>query len=81
MEPHKKLLYDYIEMPDNIRKMLINYYEGTDQRAIVNDSYTRYPYLFDWQEEYAWEITRLDEWFFQNGAKIDDGYVIIHWNW
>lgn len=77
---HKHPVFEYSEMTTEIRQALKSYYEGTDHRAISNDSYTRYPYLFDWEYN---EIVNpiLDRWFFLSGASWNDGYVIIHWEW
>jgi len=72
-------IVEYSEMPDNIKDMLRCYYEGTDHRAILNDSYSRYPYLLDWRET---DLTELDKWFIDNGAEYYTlDYLIIHWEW
>ena len=70
-------VFESSELPKFLKAIILKYYEGTDQRDILNNSYTRYPYLFDWQEGYDFKC--IDFWF---NAKIDCmavGYVIIHW--
>jgi hypothetical protein len=79
MEPHKTLVFEYSEMPENIKKMLIDYYKGTDQRSILNDSYTRYPYLFDFYINC--EVDELEKWFHKKMNYESVSYIIIHWEW
>lgn len=80
MKPHKTLVFEYNEMPDNIKDLLKKEYEDRSPAVnIYNDSYTRYPYLFDWNWDDDFNI--LDRWFFLGGASWNMGYVIIHWDW
>lgn len=75
-------IFEYADLPEHIKKSLIEYYEGTDHRAILNGSYTRFPYLFDFPaaDETDYYLD-LDGYFLQSGATIEEGYVIIHWEW
>lgn len=72
-------VFEYIDMPEDIRERLKVYYEGTDHRAILNDSYTRYPWLCDLGYDDLMD-KKLDKWFV---SKVPDGtyHVIIHWDW
>ena len=67
------------DIPKDIMEKLKDYYSETDQREILNDSYTRYPYLFDFGES---PPTDIDIWFMKTiyGFCMYD-YIIIHWEW
>lgn len=71
-------VFEYMDLPEAIREALKEYYAGTDHRGILNDSYVRFPYLFDLQT--APDET-LERYFLENGVTFEDGYVIIHFDW
>jgi hypothetical protein len=71
-----KPVFEWQKIPEDIRAGLIIYYRNTGQHPIYNDSFVRYPYLFDLQNG-----TPIDDWFIENGAKIEDRYIIIHFEW
>lgn len=77
--------FDSYDIPDNIKEDLKNYYQNTDHRAILNDSYTRYPFIDDFgiypKNHPDFTLSKLDQWFLDNGASLEEGHVIIHWNW
>ena len=74
-------LIEYEDISEPIKDELIAYYRGTDNGIIIRDSYSRYPYLFDFDYD---NLTQLDRWFL---AQMPDdsygsvGYIIIHWDW
>lgn len=72
-------VFELSEFPEDIKQKLIEYYKGTDHRGILNDSYSRYPYLFDWQPTV--EFNEIDEWLNEKIDCMTVGYVIIHWEW
>ena len=72
-----------MEIPKNLRDIIIQLYVDNDHRGVPNDSYTRYPYGFD-----------LDDGIKNNYCKVNDfdkflieslghtpPYIIIHWDW
>ena len=71
-----------MHLPDHIKDSLLEYYKETDHRPILNDSYSRFPHLFDFYDPDIEddELQELEQWFLENGA---DGHahVIIHWEW
>jgi len=77
----RHLVYNsHEDLPKTIKEALTEYYEGTSHRPINNDTYSRYPYLFDFDGD-GEPLTSLDLWFLNNGATVEDCYVIIHWDW
>jgi hypothetical protein len=73
----KVSVFEYIELPENIKEALIEYYKGTDHREILNDSYSRYPYLCD----FGYTESELDTYFLDNGSDWSEGHCLIHWEW
>lgn len=73
----KTIVYEYTELPENIKELLQMYYNGTDTK-ISNGTYTRYPYLFDFEPNE--ELDELEKWFLNNGALGYD-FIIIDWSW
>jgi hypothetical protein len=72
-------VFDYNELPKDIVDKLIEYYEETDHRDILNNSFTRYPYLFDWDSNDV--LNEIDQWFITQGISLKVGHVIINWEW
>ncbi len=71
-------VFSTTDIPELIIDELKEYYAGTDHRYILNNSYTRYPYLFDFSNQ---DLSDLDRWFIGRGVSILDGYIIIKWDW
>jgi hypothetical protein len=77
----KKYIFESDQLPSTTLSDLIEYYKGTDQREILNDSYTRYPYLYDFDYD---DLTVLDLWFLNQMPVMDSSNIeniIIHWEW
>jgi hypothetical protein len=77
----KKYVFESDQLPSTTLSDLIKYYKGTDQREILNDSYSRYPYLFDFDYD---DLTVLDLWFLNQMPVMDSSNIeniIIHWEW
>jgi len=72
-------VFELEEIPGDITKRLQQYYDENGHRGINNDSFTRYPHLFDW--ETTDEFNEIDEWFNKKIDCVSVGYVIIHWEW
>ena len=71
---------EYCDMPKEIQDKLVDYYTGTNHRAIHNGDYTRFPYLSDigYAKEEGYDST-IDDYLISKGIS---GYaVIIHWDW
>lgn len=79
MKIKSKKIIEYSDLPGNLKNYLQDYYAGTDHRPILNDSYTRYPYLFSLEDET--NETPFNAWLDDNGIKQSDYHVIIHWDW
>jgi hypothetical protein len=69
-------VYEYSEMPNDIKVRLKAYYKNTDLR-ILNGAYTRYPFIFDFDRD---NLLELDK-HFKPEEDHDTEYVIIHWEW
>lgn len=69
---------EYIDLPEDIREELKTYYAGTDHREILNNSYIRYPYLFDFDDA---ENTTLEKWFVEKIGNKRTEFIIIHFDW
>jgi hypothetical protein len=77
LEYHKIPVVEYTDLPDDIKERLKNYYAETDHREILNNSYIRYPYLYDFDDE----NTNLDKWFIEHIGDEFTEFVIIHFDW
>jgi cytidylate kinase len=77
----KKYIFESDQLPSTTLSDLIEYYKGTDQREILNDSYSRYPYLYDFDYD---DLTVLDLWFLNQMPAMDSSNIeniIIQWEW
>ena len=77
-------VFEYDELPEDIRERLREYYAGTDHKALLNNSYSRFPYLFDFDNSVRCRMTAnyLENWFLSHlGGNFEVGYVLIHWDW
>lgn len=72
-------VFELEEIPGNITQKLKEYYEENNHRGILNDSFTRYPHLFDWDAMDPHD--EISDWFGQRVDLMAVGYVIIHWEW
>jgi len=79
LEFYKVPVVEYLDLPDDVREELKTYYAGTDHREILNNSYIRYPYLYDF--DYNEEKTELDKWFIEHIGDNYTEFVIIHFDW
>lgn len=69
-------IFEFSELPPDFQDELKEYYKGTDHREILNDSYTRYPYLNNLDDSKG---IFMDKWFLAQSSNTN--YVIIHWEW
>ena len=69
---------EYIDLPEDIREELKAYYTGTNHREILNDTYVRFPYLFDFDDD---ENILLEKWFVEKLGDSTTEFIIIHFDW
>lgn len=66
------------DLPKEFYNLLTKYYEGYGYK-INNDTYTRYPALWDLGSEEG--ILEINNWIFKNGVDENDYCILIHWEW
>jgi hypothetical protein len=67
------------EIPADIREEIKESYAETSDRPILNDSYHRFPYLFDLNDDLEYDI--IKNWFYSTFECHENGYFIIHFDW
>lgn len=84
-------VFNSCDLPKNIKDGLEAYYANADHPPIGNNSFSRYPYLFDFEQQQHLPIeerkhwindyTDVDRFLLMNGAQESDGYCLIYWDW
>jgi len=67
-------VFEAYEIPNDIREKLLSCY-NQDDRHFSNGSFVDFLFC---QTVYPWDI--VTKWFLENGAELNEGYVIIHWD-